>query len=44
MNANRYDEADLQHVGLVANKVFGILDCGPEQLVYTANSDAPYGP
>ena len=33
-----------EHVGLVANKVFGILDCGPEQLVYTANSDTPYGP
>lgn len=30
--------------GLVANKVFGILDCGPEQLVFTANSDTPYGP
>ena len=24
--------------------MFGILDCGPEQLVYTANSDTPYGP
>ena len=23
-----------EHVGLVANKVFGILDCGPEQLVH----------
>jgi hypothetical protein len=31
-------------VGLVPNRVFGILDCGPEQLVYTANSDTPYGP
>src|ERR1700760_3011494 len=31
-------------VGLVANKVFGILDCGPQQLVFTANSDTPYGP
>lgn len=30
--------------GLVPNRVFGILDCGPEQLVYTANSDTPYGP
>lgn len=30
--------------GLVRNKIFGILDCGPEQLVYTANSDTPYGP
>jgi hypothetical protein len=33
-----------QAVGLVPNKVFGVLDCGPEQLVYTANSDTPYGP
>jgi hypothetical protein len=33
-----------EEVGLVPNKVFGILDCGPEQLVYTANSDTPYGP
>jgi len=33
-----------QAVGLVPNKVLGILDCGPEQLVYTANSDTPYGP
>jgi hypothetical protein len=24
--------------------VFGILDCAPEQLVFTANSDTPYGP
>lgn len=30
--------------GLVANKVFGVLDCGPTQLVFTANSDTPYGP
>ncbi len=30
--------------GLVANKVFGMLDCGPAQLVFTANSDTPYGP
>ncbi len=30
--------------GLVPNKIFGILDCGPEQLVFTANSDTPYGP
>ena len=44
MNATRYDETDLHRVGLVANKVFCILDCGPEQLVYTANSDTPYGP
>jgi hypothetical protein len=31
-------------VGIVPNKVFGILDCGPQQLVFTANSDTPYGP
>jgi hypothetical protein len=31
-------------IGLVPNKVFGILDCAPEQLVFTANSDTPYGP
>jgi hypothetical protein len=33
-----------QQIGVVPNKVFGILDCAPEQLVYTANSDTPYGP
>jgi hypothetical protein len=33
-----------EQVGIVANRVFGILDCGPEQLVFTANSDTPYGP
>lgn len=31
-------------VGLVPNERFGILDCGPDQLVFTANSDTPYGP
>jgi hypothetical protein len=31
-------------IGMIPNKVFGILDCGPEQLVFTANSDTPYGP
>ncbi|HEY4212528.1 MAG TPA: DUF1254 domain-containing protein [Steroidobacteraceae bacterium] len=31
-------------IGLVPNKVFGILDCGPEQVVFTANSDTPYAP
>lgn len=31
-------------IGVIANKVFGILDCAPEQLVFTANSDTPYGP
>ena len=33
-----------QQIGLVPNKVFGILDCSPDQLVFTANSDTPYGP
>ncbi len=33
-----------EEIGLVPNKVFGILDCAPEQLVFTANSDTPYGP
>ena len=33
-----------EDIGIVPNKVFGILDCGPEQLVFTANSDTPYGP
>ena len=31
-------------VGIVPNKVFGILDTTPLQLVFTANSDTPYGP
>jgi hypothetical protein len=31
-------------IGVIPNKVFGILDCGPQQLVFTANSDTPYGP
>jgi hypothetical protein len=31
-------------IGVVPNKVFGILDCAPEQLVFTANSDTPYAP
>ncbi|WP_418005175.1 DUF1254 domain-containing protein [Mycobacterium sp. PDNC021] len=31
-------------VGLVPNKVFGTLDSGPDQLIFTANSDTPYGP
>lgn len=31
-------------IGVVPNKVFGILDCAPEQFVFTANSDTPYGP
>lgn len=33
-----------ESVGVVPNKVFGIVDCAPEQLVFTANSDTPYGP
>ena len=33
-----------EEVGVVPNKVFGILDCAPEQLVFTANSDTPYAP
>lgn len=31
-------------VGIVPNKVFGILDTDPQALVFTANSDTPYGP
>ena len=31
-------------IGVIPNTVFGILDCGPEQLVFTAHSDMPYGP
>jgi hypothetical protein len=33
-----------EEIGIIPNKVFGILDCSPEQLVFTANSDTPYGP
>jgi hypothetical protein len=33
-----------REIGVVPNKVFGILDCAPEQLVFTANSDTPYAP
>jgi hypothetical protein len=33
-----------EQINVVANKVFGIIDCAPEQLVFTANSDTPYGP
>ena len=33
-----------EQIGIVPNKVFGILDCAPDQLVFTANSDTPYGP
>ncbi|WP_395334877.1 DUF1254 domain-containing protein [Novosphingobium sp. BL-8H] len=31
-------------VGLVLNKVFGTLELKPVQLMYTGNSDTPYGP
>lgn len=33
-----------EQIGIVPNEVFGILDCAPEQLVFTANSDTPYAP
>jgi hypothetical protein len=33
-----------EQIGVIPNKVFGILDCAPQQLVFTANSDTPYGP
>ncbi|HWM82362.1 MAG TPA: DUF1254 domain-containing protein [Pseudolabrys sp.] len=33
-----------EQIGVIPNKVFGILDCAPEQFVFTANSDTPYGP
>lgn len=33
-----------EEIGVAPNKVFAILDCAPEQLVFTANSDTPYGP
>ena len=38
------DRSRQRGIGVIPNKVFGILDCGPEQLVFTANSDTPYGP
>ncbi len=31
-------------VGLVANRVFGIMDSNPAQIGFTLNSDTPYGP
>ncbi len=31
-------------MGLVPNKVFGMLECTPDQLMFTGNSDTPYGP
>lgn len=33
-----------EQIGLVPNKVFATLDCAPQQLVFTANSDTPYAP
>ena len=33
-----------EQIGVIPNKVFGYLDCAPQQLVFTANSDTPYGP
>lgn len=33
-----------ESVGLVTNKVFGIMDSNPRQVVYTTNADTPYGP
>ena len=29
-------------VGVVPNKVFGVLDSGPEQILFTTNADTPY--
>jgi hypothetical protein len=31
-------------LGLVENKTFGLLDTQPRHLIFTANSDTPYGP
>jgi hypothetical protein len=31
-------------VGIVDNKTFGVLDTKPRHLIFTANSDTPYGP
>jgi hypothetical protein len=31
-------------VGLVPNGVFGVLDTQPRHIIFTANSDTPYGP
>lgn len=30
--------------GLVSNKVFGIMDSNPKQVLFTTNADTPYGP
>jgi hypothetical protein len=31
-------------LGLELNKIFGTLECTPDQLMFTGNSDTPYGP
>jgi hypothetical protein len=31
-------------LGLVLNQVFGTLECGPDTMMFTGNSDTPYGP
>src|SRR6266513_5749093 len=31
-------------IGLVANKPFGMLDTRPKHVIFTPNSDTPYGP
>lgn len=31
-------------VGIVPNKIFGVLDSGPEQILFTTNADTPYAP
>jgi hypothetical protein len=33
-----------ESIGLVTNKVFGIMDSNPKQVVFTTNADTPYGP
>lgn len=33
-----------ESVGIVANKVFGILDSNPKQVLFTTNADTPYAP
>ncbi len=33
-----------ESVGIVANKVFGIMDSNPKQVLFTTNADTPYGP
>jgi len=33
-----------ESIGLVTNRVFGIMDSNPKQVVFTTNADTPYGP